>query len=94
MDDLLRLHAVGSRGLLPDRTLLLRMADDAGLRRARARDELSDRIGGRDEAFHREVAAAFDALQARFPERIRTVDADGSRGEVTERLLAAVGDLW
>ncbi len=93
VDDLLRLHEVGSGGLLPDRTLLLRMDDEAGLERALARDEKSDRIGGRDAGYHAQVAMTFDALQRNFPDRIRSVDASGARGEVTERLLAALADL-
>jgi dTMP kinase len=88
------LHRIGSNGLYPDRTLLLELSGEAAAERARSRDTGgADRIGGRDEAFHAGVAQAFRSLAAAEPERFRIVDAGGSAGEVTERLLAAVEDL-
>jgi dTMP kinase len=85
------LHEIGSDGLMPDRTLLLRL--DAGQARALARDgDEGDRIGSRPDAFHRDVAAAFDAVAAAEPERVLSIDADGTPAEVTERLLAALAD--
>ena len=94
LDALLTLHEVGSGGLLPDRTLLLRLGGEEGSARALARDGGgSDRIGGREGVYHASVARAFDALAKRFPERIRVVDAGGAREAVTARLVAAVEDL-
>ena len=94
LDALLVLHEVGSGGLLPDRTLLLRLGGEEGSARALARDgDGSDRIGGRDGAYHASVARAFDALAERFPERIHVVEAKGSRDEVTARLVAALEEL-
>jgi len=88
------LHAVGSGGLLPDRTLLLQLAPEAAEERARKRDsEGADRIGARDAAYHAQVAASFAALAEAEPERFRTVDAGGSAEDVTSRLLAALDDL-
>ncbi|TMJ17178.1 MAG: dTMP kinase [Alphaproteobacteria bacterium] len=88
------LHQVGSHGLYPDRTLLLELSVEAAAERARSRDTGgADRIGGRDEAFHAGVAAAFRALAAVEPERFRIVDAGGSAEEVTARLLDALEDL-
>ena len=89
-----RLHEVGSGGLLPDRTLLLRLDPEEAAARARSRDtDGADRIGARDAAYHARVAAAFEALAEAEPARFRTVDAKGSADEVTSRLLAAVEDL-
>src|SRR5205085_409692 len=88
------LHQVGSHGIYPDRTLLLELSVEAAAERARSRDTGgADRIGGRDEAFHAGVAAAFRALAAVEPERFRIVDAGGSAEEVTARLLDALEDL-
>jgi len=85
-------HDFGSRGFLPDRTLLLTLAGAAD--RARVRDlDGADRIGGRDDAYHAKVAAAFDQIAAAEPGRIRPIDASGTLEEVTSRLLAAVEDL-
>lgn len=88
------LHAVGSHGFLPDRTLLLELPPETVVERLSARDAAgSDRIGGRDGAFHAKVAAAFDALAGEEPRRFRRIDASGTAEEVTDRLLAAVEDL-
>ena len=77
---------------MPDRTLVLALAE--GGDRARARDDMgSDRIGGRDEAYHQKVDLAFRQLVAEEPERLRLIDASGSPEEVTQRLLAALADL-
>ena len=76
----------------PDRTLVLMLYD--GAERARARDAgASDRIGDRSPDYHRKVETAFRLLAAEEPERVRLVDASGSREEVTERLLGAIADL-
>lgn len=76
----------------PDRTLVLGLDD--GTERARARDgEGSDRIGGRPDEYHRKVEAAFRIIAAEEPQRVRLIDASGSPGEVTSRLLEAIEDL-
>ena len=93
--DLVRaLHEAGSHGLLPDRTLLLRLPGEEADRRAGERDTGgADLIGGRNRAFHRAVAAAFDRLAAEEPGRFRIIVASGSTEAVTVRLLAALDDL-
>ena len=53
----------------------------------------SDRIGGRPEGYHRKVVAAFHIIAAEEPERVRLIDASGSAGQVTQRLLDAIQDL-
>ncbi|MEA3010085.1 MAG: dTMP kinase [Sphingomonadales bacterium] len=88
------LHEIGSRGFLPDRTLLLELPAEAACERLKVRDSAgSDRIGGRGGGFHDRVALAFAELAEAEPERFRRVDASGSAEEVTARLLAAVEDL-
>lgn len=85
------LHAIGSGGLMPDRTLLLRL--EGGQARALERDgDEGDRIGSRPDAFHRDVAASFDQIAVAEPDRVRPIDADGTPAEVTERLLACLAD--
>lgn len=94
LDAIRALHAFGSAGLLPDRTILLRLTGSEAAGRAAVRDgDDPDRIGGRDAGFHAEVAAAFAALAAAEPERIRIVEAGGDAEQVTARILAAIGDL-
>lgn len=89
-----QLHAIGSGGMLPDRTLLLQIDPDTAAARAEARDtEGADRIGARDSAYHAQVTEAFAALAEAEPGRFRIVDANGTAEEVTSRLLAALDGL-
>jgi dTMP kinase len=88
------LHQFGSRGFLPDRTLLLQLPEAEADSRAGRRDQGgADLIGGRGADYHRAVAAAFVRLAGEEPDRYRTVDAAGTPEEVTARLLAALEDL-
>ena len=89
-----QLHGIGSRGFLPDRTLLLELPAEAAANRAEARDAgAADRIGGRGGEYHARVAAAFAAIAAEEPERFRRIEASGSAEDVTQRLLQAIEDL-
>lgn len=91
--DIMTLHQIGSRGMLPDRTLVLRLDTKEATNRAAARDQNhSDRIQGRAEIFHLDVDVAFVSFAEREP-RVRLVDASGSTDEVTTRILAAISDL-
>jgi dTMP kinase len=78
---------------LPDRTLVLALAE--GGARARERDnEGSDRIGGRPDSYHQKVDLAFRLIAAEEPDRVRIVDASGSPEDVTGRLLENLSDLF
>jgi dTMP kinase len=91
--EILALHDIGSRGLLPDRTLVLRLDPTEATRRAEARDDgKPDRIQGRDAGFHADVDMAFVSYAECDP-RVRLVDAHGSQSDVTGRLLAEISDL-
>lgn len=92
--DILALHRIGSEGHLPDRTLLLQLPEAEATARAALRDRGdSDRIGGRDAAYHARVAAAFARYAAADPVRFRMVDASGASETVTARLMEALDDL-
>lgn len=87
-----KLHDFACGGFLPDRTLILSLAE--GHQRAKARDrDTVDRIGGRAEDFHQRVELAFRTLATEEPDRVRLVDASGTEDEVTERLVGAIADL-
>lgn len=91
--DIMALHDIGSRGLLPDRTLVLRLDVEESARRAAIRDDgKPDRIQGREAAFHVDVDTAFVGFAER-DQRVRLVSADGAPQEVTARLLAEIADL-
>ena len=89
--DLLVLHQIGSEGLLPDRTILLELDPAAVAMRLAARDRgISDRIGGRDLAYHARVGAAFRQIADADPGRFSIIEAGGSPAEVHARILAAI----
>ncbi|MEH3039241.1 MAG: dTMP kinase [Sphingomonas paucimobilis] len=91
---ILALHRFGSRGLLPDRTLVLTLPDGEGDARAEARDgAAADRFAARDDVFHRSVTATFDRIAQEEPDRVRRIDATGAVEQVTHRLLDAIADL-
>ncbi|MDR6850728.1 dTMP kinase [Sphingomonas sp. BE123] len=91
---ILALHGFGSKGLLPDRTLVLDLPDGAGHARSLARDGgAADRFGARGPDFHAAVAAQFRRIAAAEPDRVRLVDASGSMDDVTTSLMDALSDL-
>ena len=91
--DIMALHHIGSRGMLPDRTLVLRLDTKEAANRAATRDQNQpDRIQGRVETFHADVDIAFVSF-AESEQRVRLVDASGGPHEVTVRLLAEISDL-
>lgn len=90
----LALHALGSRGLLPDRTLVLEVPPEIGADRAAARDgAAADRFAARERAFHDDVAAAFRRFAAAEPDRVRLIDAAGDVETVAAGVIKAVADL-
>jgi dTMP kinase len=90
----LALHGFGSRGLLPDRTLVLEVPPEIGAERAAARDgAAADRFAARERAFHDDVAAAFRRFAAAEPDRVRLVDAGGDVETVAASVIEAVADL-
>jgi dTMP kinase len=78
------LNAFGTGGLVPDRTLLLRIDPAAGLARAAGRGEAKDRIEAEREAFWLACARAYDELAAAEPRRWIVLDA----AQPAERVLA------
>ncbi len=94
-DAIRALHAFGSGGFLPDRTLLLDLPPEAAAARAVQRDgHPGDRIGSRSPDYHAAVAAAFRAIAEAEPHRVRRVDASGSVEEVSDRIINALEDLF
>ena len=91
---ILALHGFGSKGLLPDRTLVLELPPEEGARRAAARDgAAADRFAARGHDYHVAVAEAFRGIAAAEPARVRLVAADRAAEDVTAALLAELTDL-
>jgi dTMP kinase len=87
----INLFATG--GLVPDRTLLLRISPADGRARQRERAAEPDRLEREDEDFFAAIAAAYDELARAEPERIRVIDARQPPERVLRDALAAVADL-
>lgn len=88
------LHELGSGGLLPDLTVLLRAPAGNVAARLAARDGgAADAIGGRAAGYHAEVAAAFDALAKAEEARFAVIDGEGGVEAVAARVWAAVEPL-
>lgn len=89
--EVLDLHRIGSGGLLPDLTLLIEVSPDVATQRAAARDvDGADRIGGRDNAYHAKVAAAFARFAEAEPERFARIDGNRDAPDVHAAVLRAL----
>jgi len=86
-------NAFATGGLHPDRTLLLRIEPALGRARQDDRGETPDRLEREHDGFFAHVAAAYDALAAAEPQRIRTLDASAAPSDVLAQALAALAGL-
>ena len=80
-------------GLTPDRTLLLRIAPEAGRLRQHERAQQADRLEQEGEDFFTAIAGCYEELAMAEPERFRTIDASQSPERVLELAVDAVRDL-
>jgi dTMP kinase len=87
----INLFATG--GLVPDRTLLLRISPADGRARQHERAWEPDRLERESEDFFAAIAAAYDELARAEPARIRVIDARQPPERVLHDALAAVADL-
>jgi dTMP kinase len=93
VEEIATLNAFATADITPDRTLLLRISPATGRARQRDRDEAPDRLEREAEGFFATIAAAYDALAAADPGRIRVLDADSPPDQVLSLALAALADL-
>jgi dTMP kinase len=92
--DLLALHRFGSGGLMPDLTLLMEVPDaELASRLARRDGGESDRIGGREDAFHQRVRKAFRRIAEAEPARFARIDGSGTPEETHRAILDALSSL-
>ncbi len=70
----------------PDLTLWLDVTPEVGLQRAAARSE-KDRIEQENHAFFQRIQNGYRDCQARYPERIKTIDANQSVNAVQEQII-------
>lgn len=94
-EDIMALHRFGSRGVMPDRTIVLTLSLDEATERVRRRDgDSHDRIARRPDDYHLDVSSFFLTLAQSEPGRVRAVDASGTTEDVAGRVLASITDLF
>ena len=93
IDAVAAINAFGTGGLVPDRTLLLRLDPAAGRARSAERGVAPDRLELQPDAFFARIAAAYDALARSDGDRIRVIDADQPPSAVLAEALTAIEDL-
>jgi dTMP kinase len=92
--EIMALHQIGSKGLLPDRTLLLDMLLMTAKRRAAERDDgLPDRMGAKSDDYYDRVVSQFKVLASQEPHRFRIVGGNQEIEAVTRALFAALSDF-
>ena len=88
LDDLRRMNDFACEGLKPDLTLLLEVSPETSSARMRKREAATnttaDRLERAGAEFHARLQAGFTALAKAEPERIVTIDANGTPDEVWE----------
>jgi dTMP kinase len=89
VDRVLELNLQATRGLLPDRTILVLVDPETALARTRERD----RIESESERFHRAVDSAYRSLAAMFPNRIVTVDGTQPAAEIAKDIRGRLREL-
>jgi dTMP kinase len=86
-------NAFATGGLVPDRTLLLRLDPAVGRARSAQRGAPPDRLEQQPDDFFERIAAAYDQLARTEAERFRVIEADRPPPAVLADALAAIEDL-
>ena len=88
LDDLRQMNDFSCEGLKPDLTLLFDVSPETSRARMREREAMTattaDRIEQAGDEFHARLRSGFAALAKAEPERIMTIDANGTPDEVWE----------
>jgi dTMP kinase len=83
---------LGSKGLIPHRTILL--SHDAKEALERATEEGADRLEAEGLAFHTRVLKGFELLAERDPKRIRIVKSCPEKQDTARAIFEQVKDLF
>jgi dTMP kinase len=88
------LDRIACRGLVPDLTLVIDIGVEAGLERARHRNErtqdVETRLDEQSLEFHRIVRAAYHQLVEDEPKRMKLIDGSRETTEVADEVWSAV----
>ena len=83
-------HDVVMGGFEPDLTILFDMDPVIAQKRVETRGEDLTRFDAESLDFHKTLRTAFLLIAEENPHRVQTVDADGTRGNVQNRILFAL----
>ncbi|MDR2109414.1 MAG: dTMP kinase [Coriobacteriales bacterium] len=87
-----RANAVGSDGLVPDRTVIL--TRDASIGLSKAVEKGPDRLEAEGLEFHRRVHEAFLQVAAAEPKRVRLVPIAEDKATTAQAVFAQMADLF
>ncbi|WP_433227970.1 dTMP kinase [Actinomadura formosensis] len=90
VEDIARVNAWATGGLVPDLTVLLEIPPEAGLRRLPAP---ADRIESEPQDFHERVRAGFRALAEADPDRYLILDASRPQGELSREIQYRIREI-
>ncbi|MFA1544507.1 dTMP kinase [Actinomadura monticuli] len=90
VEDIARVNAWATGGLVPDLTVLLEIPPQAGLRRLPAP---ADRIESEPQEFHERVRAGFRALAEADPDRYLVLDAGRPQGELSREIQYRIREI-
>lgn len=93
IDAVRQVNELATRGLHPDRTLLLVLDPETGRSRSRSRAEPVDRLEAERDEFFERIAEAYLELAAEDPDRVRKLDAAQPPEQVLAAALAELADL-
>jgi dTMP kinase len=87
------INRFATRGVVPDRTLLLTVSPELGRARTRSRSAAADRLEQEHDEFFLRVATAYRELAESNPQRLRLLDGNEPPDRVLEAALAQLADL-
>ena len=90
IDQVKSLHKTVMEGFEPDLTILFDMDPVLAQKRVETRGEDLTRFDAEGLEFHKTLRSAFLEIAEDNAERVQTVDADGSRSNVQNRILFAI----
>ena len=92
-EEVREINEFATAGLVADRTLLLRIEPAMGRNRLSTRGSEPDRLEGEDDSFFAAIAAAYDEIARREPDRVRVLDAGAGPDDVLAAAMDALADL-
>jgi dTMP kinase len=93
IDEVAEINRFATRGVLPERTLLLTVSPGLGRERTRSRGAAADRLEREHDDFFARVAAAYEVMARREPARIRALDGEQPPDRVLAVALSELEDL-